>query len=327
MIARRTIQGVFTLMLTAAAACGASGADGGSDQGAATEATGEASLAVTRARACSGATIFAPGEISLPGRGEHRIAFSRDGKTAYFRVSLDAYPWERLVSSRREGGRWAPAETLPFSGTYNDTDVFLTEDGRTLYFSTDRPVNAGEPIKDDFDVWAVDREGAGWGAPYHLGAEINTPTFHELYPSLSRDGTIYFNSNRPGGLGEWDIYRARATCVHARGFAAAENLGPAVNSAAWEYNPWISPDGRFLVFASLNRAGGFGLGDLYGATRVGDGFAPAHNLGAAVNSAADEYHPTIDADLRHVYFARQTYETPTTTSDLYVAETTCLDLR
>jgi hypothetical protein len=318
MRARKTLAGLGAVAVIAATACG------GEASGAIEETTAETSSAVTPW--CSGPSapkVFAPGEISLPGRSEHRIVFSRDQKTAYFSVGADTWPYDTLYSSHLVNGHWTAGEIMPFSGTYFDTDSFLSPDGQTFYFSSDRPVEPGGAVKDDFDIWAVHRTATGWGEPFHLGPEVNTPTFHELYPSVTHDGTIYFNSNRPGGFGEWDIYRAPHT---RRGFGPAENLGPEVNTTDWEYNPWISPDGHILVFASLNRPGGYGLGDLYGSVRLGNRFAPAKNLGPGVNTAADEYHPTVADDLRHLYFVRQTYN-PGDTSDLYVTDPRCIDLR
>jgi Tol biopolymer transport system component len=79
--------------------------------------------------------------------------------------------------------------------------------------------------------------------------------------------------------------------------------------AAWEFNPEISVDGRTLVFTSL-RPGGYGLGDLYVSHRTpgrrsADGWTPARNLGPLVNTAADEYHPTLTRDGRTLYFVRR----------------------
>ncbi|HZF68302.1 MAG TPA: hypothetical protein VEZ47_09715, partial [Gemmatirosa sp.] len=98
-----------------------------------------------------------------------------------------------------------------------------------------------------------------------------------------------------------------------QGFAARARLDAAVNTApvpgggpqdAWEFNPEISADGRTLVFTSL-RPGGHGLGDLYVSRRRGARWTPARNLGPRVNTAADEYHPTLARDGATLYFVRR----------------------
>jgi hypothetical protein len=135
----------------------------------------------------------------------------------------------------------------------------------------------------------------------------------ELYPSASADGTLYFASGplapRPGD--HFDIYSARRS---GDGFAPRQALGPGVNTtpsagdpylqAAWEFNPEISADGKSLIFTSL-RPGGFGLGDLYTSHRVTGEWSGARNLGPLINTAADEYHPTLSRNGQDLYFVRR----------------------
>jgi hypothetical protein len=267
---------------------------------------------------CDDAKMFAPGELTVPGQSVSRIVFTPDGKTAYFSIRRDAYPWEKMVVSRLVHGHWTTPLDLPFSGTYFDTDAFVSLDGHTLYFSSDRPVEAGGAIKDDFDIWSVRLSDRGYGTPVHLGAEINTPAFSELFPTVTRDGTLYFNSDRPGGIGAWDIYVARSCRA---GFEAAENLGTGVNTVDWEYNPSLSADGNTILFAS-NRPSGQGS-DLYASVRAHGNFVPAWNLGPLVNTPLDEYHPTLRQDQNRVYFVRQSVNPPGD-SQFFVADARCL---
>ncbi|MCY1036096.1 Xaa-Pro aminopeptidase [Corallococcus sp. BB11-1] len=265
-----------------------------------------------------GGNLFAPGEISLEDRSEYRLVFDPDGRTAYYHVESDQPPYQAIYVTRLRNGNYGPGEVVSFSGTYKDSDPFVSPDGQSLFFSSTRPVNGG-PEREDTDLWVAHRvQGGGWGEPEHLGARVNTPK-QELYVSVTRDGTLYFAS----GTFETDfeLYRARR---QGRSYAAPENLGPALNSPdTWEYNPWVSPDGRVLVFASLNRPGGYGLGDLYVSFNVAGTWTQALNLGPAVNTAKDEFHPTLSNDLRHLYFVRQTWD-PFTPSDFYHLDTLCL---
>jgi hypothetical protein len=54
----------------------------------------------------------------------------------------------------------------------------------------------------------VEREDAGWSDPKNIGPPVNSDV-NEYYVSLTKDGTIYFASNRASGLGSFDIYRSR----------------------------------------------------------------------------------------------------------------------
>jgi hypothetical protein len=266
---------------------------------------------------CTEAQIFAPGEISVAGRSVSRIVFTNDGKTAFYSTRNPVWPWEQLVVSRLVRGHWTAPEILPFSGTYFDTDAFVSSDGRTLYFCSDRPVEAGGAVKEDFDIWAVRITKDGFGAPYHLGAEINTPTFSELYPTITRDGTLYFNSDRPGGFGAWDIYAAKSC---GDGYEAPENLGPGINTADWEYNPSLTADGNTIVFAS-NRPTGQ-ASDMYTSRRERGKFAPAWNLGPLANTEADEYHPTLRGN--RLYFVRQVVNPAPGDSQFYSVDSRCV---
>lgn len=259
------------------------------------------------------AEIFAPGVIS-DAREQWRLTLTPDGRTAYFATSAAFFPFTRratIYESHRTADGWSAPVVASFSGVYSDIDPFLSPDGRRLYFSSIRPVD-GAP-RGDIDLWMVERTADGWGAPVHLGPEVNSPTTDELYASADARGTLYFASGpffpQPGR--HFDIYRAERA---GDGFAAREALGPGVNTVpsptdvwlqdAWEFNPEISVDGRTLVFTSL-RPGGFGLGDLYASTLQGGEWTPARNLGPLVNSAADEYHPTLSRNGRDLYFVRR----------------------
>lgn len=279
------------------------------------------------------AEIFAPGTIS-DGRWQWRLTFTADGKTAYYAVSDGFFPFTRqatiLVSHQAHDGSWSEPHVAPFSGTYSDMDPFITPDGRRLYFSSNRPVD-GE-AKADFDIWYVERTPSGWGEPVHAGPNVNGP-LDELYPSATASGTLYFASGPFGPTpdADWDIYRAEPAGL---GFAPRERLDvintrlpfdPANPQADWEFNPEISADGRVLVFTSL-RPGGYGWGDLYVSFLRRGTWTEPRNLGPAVNTAEDEFHPTLSRDGRTLYFAR-TILTTGVPSDFYRIDTRTLDVR
>ncbi len=266
------------------------------------------------AREAEAAAVFAPGVIS-DGREQWRITFTPDGKTAYFAASDFFFPFTRqatIYESHLRGGAWSTPVVASFSGRYSDIDPFLSPNGQRLYFSSIRPVDG--VTNGDIDLWMVERTADGWGEPIHLGPEVNSPTADELYPSVSANGTLYFASGpffpQPGR--HFDIYSAERS---GDGFAPRQALGPGVNTApvaggglqdAWEFNPEISVDGKTLVFTSL-RPGGYGLGDLYVSHLHQGEWSAARNLGPRVNTAADEYHPTLSRDRRTLFFVRRSH--------------------
>jgi hypothetical protein len=257
------------------------------------------------------ARVFAADVIS-DAREQWRITFTPDGKTAYFTSSADFFPLTRQATiyvSHLEHGAWTTPAVAPFSGQYPDIDPFLAPNGERLYFSSIRPVDGVQ--RDDLEIWYVERTADGWGAPVHLGPEVNSPA-DELYPSADARGTLYFASGpyRPLEGLHWDIYRAERA---GDGFAPREALPAAVNTSpvpggglqdAWDFNPEISVDGKTLVFTSL-RPGGYGLGDLYVSNLERGEWTPARNLGPLVNTTSDEYHPTLSRDGRELFFVRR----------------------
>ena len=270
-----------------------------------------ATLAVAACLSANAAAVeptrFAPGTIS-DAREQWRVTFDSEGKTAWFAASDGFFPFTRkatIYTSRLVDNAWSKPEVAAFSGKFPDIDPVLTADGNTIFFSSIRTERG------DIDLWRVDRDGEGWGEPVRLRDEVNSAG-DELYPSVGPDGTLYFASgpSRPEPGKHYDIYEARAD---GNGFAQRVALGPAINTVpaetggvqdAWEFNPEISADGKLLVFTSL-RPGGHGLGDLYASTRVDCAWTPARNLGPAVNTAADEYHPTLSRDRSTLYFVRR----------------------
>jgi hypothetical protein len=133
-----------------------------------------------------------------------------------------------------------------------------------------------------------------WSTPVNLGAAINS-AFSDQGPAISKDGlTLYFHSNRPGGLGGFDMYVSQRASVDDS-WGLPVNLGSIVNTAFDEGNPAFSRDEHFLFFQSI-RPGGLGGVDLWVAYRehTHDDFdwqTPV-NLGPGINSTADDNAPS-----------------------------------
>ncbi|MEJ7596324.1 MAG: hypothetical protein WKG01_00325 [Kofleriaceae bacterium] len=163
-----------------------------------------------------------------------------------------------------------------------------------MWGSPDRPGGAG-----GWDLWTSRRTGGTWSAPEP--ASLNSAA-NDFDPAFSADGAyVYFFSNRPGGAGGDDIYRAP---VAATGFGAVEHLGPEINTSGNEWAPCPALDGGGLLFAT-NRAPG--KHDLYFAATRGTGFAAATPLPGAINTADhDEFDATYLADGTSIVFARST---------------------
>jgi Tol biopolymer transport system component len=243
----------------------------------------------------SAPAIFAEGIIST-GDYESHPAFTLDGTTLYFLKSTPSFNFWTIVVSRFNNGKWHEPDIAPFSGQYSDADPFITPDGSRLYFISNRPVPGKEET--DLDIWMVKRAANGWSEPEHLEAPVNSNR-NEWFPTATADGTIYFGSEREGGKGRVDIYRCRL--VNGQ-YTEAENLGEAINTPFGEYEPYITPDESYLIFAASGRPEGKGGFDLYVSYRRNGEWTKAVNLGDKINTGATEFSPKVSPDGKYLFF-------------------------
>jgi hypothetical protein len=242
------------------------------------------------------ATLVAPGIISSGDYDSH-AALTPDGRTLYFlRLAPDFSRWTILVS-RLAGGRWTAPQVAPFSGQWQDADPSITADGQHLYFVSDRPLTPDGARRPDHDIWVMDRTAAGWSEPRHLPAPINSDA-DEWYPIALGNGAIYFGSQRPESAGGGDIYRATPDQQQQQQHGyTVENIGPPINTAAAEYEAFVTEDERLMLITATRRPDSLGDFDLYASRRQADGrWGEPVNLGPEVNSPTRELSPKLTPD-------------------------------
>jgi hypothetical protein len=119
--------------------------------------------------------------------------------------------------------------------------------------------------------------------------------------SISSDGyTIFFSSERPGGLGGLDIYKSEKD-VNGK-WSAPVNLGANINTEYDEDSPFISADGKTLYFSSkgFNNMGGY---DVYKSTFDGNNWSAPENMGYPVNSAGNDIFFILSTDGKRAYYS------------------------
>jgi hypothetical protein len=247
------------------------------------------------AKALSEPAVFAEGIIST-GDFDSHPAFTPDGKTLYFLRSTPNFNLWTILVSRFEKGKWSTPEVAPFSGQYSDADPFITPDGSRFYFISNRPVPGKS--KPDLDIWVMENVGGGWSEPKNVGTPVNS-SGAEWYPTIAANGTIYFGSDREGGKGRTDIYRARL--VNGK-YTEAENLGDPINTQFNEFEPLIAPDESFLILMAGGRPDGRGGFDLYISYNREGAWTKPVNLGDKINSSGNEYSPTISPDGKYFFW-------------------------
>ena len=255
--------------------------------------------------------IFATGVISTD-LDESCGSFSPDGQSFYF-VRRGAYttspPISIICFSDFKDGKWNHPEVAPFSGMYLDGSPYFSPDGKRLYFGSKRPTSSN-PAGRDWNIWFVEKIEGGWSEPKEI--PINGPK-NDTNPAVAADGTIYFASDRDSQPGYFHIYRARLAGDH---YEQPEKLGPEINGGDAEINPYISPDQKFLIFASYRKdalaSGGnlYQRADLYISENRDSHWTSARHLEHGINTSASEGNPTISGKWFYFSSERSAFEVP-----------------
>ncbi|MHC4945039.1 MAG: TolB-like translocation protein [Planctomycetota bacterium] len=246
--------------------------------------------------------LFAPGIMST-GMYELNAVFFPGGKEVIWSVMVGQMRWA-LVMMREENGRWTRPEPAPFSGRFGGVDPFVSHDGNTVYYCSDRPRSGGSEPEDNYDIWFVERTETGWADPINMGPPINSDA-HEFYPSMTREGTMYFQSHREGGIGSADIYRSER--VDDR-YEKAVLLPEPVNSPGFEGDTLIAPDESYLIVSTHREGDSFGQSDLYISFREeGGSWSSLMNLSDRVNSDRGENCQILSPCGKYLFYTSRRY--------------------
>jgi Tol biopolymer transport system component len=240
-------------------------------------------------------TVFAPGIVSTQ-QNEVNSVFTPDGKEFYF-SSFDPSRGYTIMFMREGNNGWTGPRVASFSGEYSEVDMCISHDGRFFYFISKRPLRPGGERSRGYQIWVMERQGDGWGEARHLGPTINFGS-RQLYPSVTRDGTLYFNSGTKG-YGKGDFFRSRPG--HGE-YSEPENLGESINTEYDETDVFVDPDERYVIFTSVDRADGRGSGDLYISFRMNGSWTHAENMGNSINTSSSEFCPVVSPDGNYLFF-------------------------
>jgi hypothetical protein len=192
--------------------------------------------------------VFGPGIVSTDAH-EFALSMNPDATEIYFSRGEGPNNIKQIMVTRLEGDGWTtPAPLFPDFPT-EQFEPSVTPDGKHMHFMAFH-VTEGQPMP-GLDMYRTDREGTGWGKPYHLGAPFNPSS--SMFCSFTNDGTVYTTDSRSGGMtiarkdgtvqkteaksGGLDIARTRPT---EDGFGPYENLGKPINTDSTEMYPFGS---------------------------------------------------------------------------------------
>ncbi|NCD69106.1 TolB family protein [Mucilaginibacter agri] len=231
--------------------------------------------------------VFAPGVISSAS-SEWSTSMSPRGDTVFF--CRGASYWT-VCYATKVAGQWTRPRVAPFSGRYNDTDPFISPDGKRLFFVSNRPMTGnGEPQK-NYHLWYVDRvANHSWSAPKHLDSPVNLDGSNNYAPSVSAKGTLFFCSRGREGNKGMCGYFAKWLGDH---YAKPERLILLGDEDVQD--PFIAPDESYIIFLSGK--------DLYYSRKDGQTWAKAEKLGPQVNNGDPNSSPYISPDGKTLYYS------------------------
>ncbi len=178
----------------------------------------------------------------------------------------------------------------------NEANVAFTKDGKKVVFARG---NTGKRKGDaDVDLYLSTFVSSGWTEPRKI--PVSDSAAWDGSPAFSSDGrTLYFCSNRPGGVGGIDIYRANMDASNR--FSKPVNMGKDINTPGDEMFPYVAPDAK-LYFASDGHPG-LGKLDMFVATRS-QGVISIENVGTPINTRFDDFGMVfIDEDKQYGFLS------------------------
>jgi len=195
--------------------------------------------------------------------------------------------------------KWTPADDVP--GAVNteahDACTSISPDGKQLFLykndSKDSESRGG-------DVFISKVVNGKWRTPETIGKPINS-SWWEGGACISPDGkTLFFTSERDGGLGSSDIWMVKR--ITKREWGKPENLGKDINTPFDEVGVFLAPDGKTLFFCS-NGPGSMGSHDIFKSTLENGKWSKPVNLGYPINSERSDGPFVMSATAKTGYFA------------------------
>ena len=162
----------------------------------------------------------------------------------------------------QEDGYWSKPEALKIRNYWKydrgvRSGATMAHDGKTLllYMTPDK----GSFYNDIYVCFSL--QDGTWSEPKSLGKKINLEKYDEMTPYLAADGeTLYFSSDRPGGLGDNDIWMTKRLDKTWQKWSEPVNLGAPINTPDWDAFFTLDAGGEYAYLT--NSEDGYGESDI-----------------------------------------------------------------
>lgn len=230
-------------------------------------------------------------------------SITADDKTIFF-TGIE-YQDENIYYSVFENEAWSiPQSVKAFNTNMNEGTCSVSGDGKVIVF-TSCQAGPGRVSFGSCDLYMSRREEDIWSPPNNLGQTVNSSRW-ESQPTLSADGTtLYFVTDRPGGIGKKDIWMTKLNDYGK--WTSPQNLGPDINTKEQEISPFIHFNNKTLFFSSNGHLG-FGGFDIFKASKMLNvenqtfEWKKVENIGYPINKHGDQVSLIINAEGTKGYF-------------------------
>ncbi|NLL28655.1 MAG: OmpA family protein [Bacteroidales bacterium] len=188
----------------------------------------------------------------------------------------------------------------PFNMNANEGGATVTIDNKELILTICKYEDKKNPNYANCDLYYTKFEYGMWSDLERIDV-VNTPDYWESQPSISSDGKdLYFISDRPGGMGGYDIYLSQRD--ENGNWGTPKNLGKNINSKGNEKSPFIHTDSKTLYFSSDGRPGIGGYDIFYSRLDKNGDWQKPVNIGYPINTTYDDVGFFVSTNGKYGYF-------------------------
>lgn len=225
---------------------------------------------------------------------------SADGQTLIFTSRRESGTGDELTETgeyfddifvcKKVGDSWSQPTSIGtnINSADHEAAIGLSPDGQTLY------------IYKDMDIYFSVLQGSQWSQPKKVGSDVNSSSW-ETHATVSADqNLLVFTSDRPGGKGERDLYYTRK--LPNGEWSLSQNMGDSINTPYAEESPFLTVDGKSLIFSSEGHRsmGGF---DLFRSELIDGVWSSPKNIGYPINSPMNDMFFVTTPDGRYAYYS------------------------
>ncbi|NMM47696.1 TolB family protein [Marinigracilibium pacificum] len=226
----------------------------------------------------------------------HKGIFSPDLKEYYFTISDTSFENFDVYKIEKTSGSWSAPEKAFFNSEHNEHGMSFTPDGKSIYFSSTRPVNK-EGIESTWHIWKSDKINGKWTVPTF----VDIPNLRDKlvsHPTVANSGTLYFHSSNLD-YSEMDIYRS--TEIDGK-YSYAIKVPITMNDKVGKCTPFISPKEDFIIFATIGNQL-----DLMISFNAGNGkFMNTRKLKSVINEFG-QGNPYVTPDNKFLFYTTGDY--------------------